>query len=187
MRPTPLHLALAALAFSAAVACSLQPLEPVPPDPDAGLPDGGAPDGGAADGGTSDGGCPSASQMPAVQAFFNRKCAGCHPSDFSPDLGNGRSRNALVNRFPVGVCGPPSSSANPSWRLVVPGDLENSMLWRYVQGCACGSACLSAMSPPCNSGARCGSKDPICTGKSDAPSAADRAAVQCWILQGAPP
>src|SRR5262245_33211171 len=128
----PAQLALVALALLAVVACSLQPLEPVP---DAGLPDGGD---------AADAGC----QMAAVQAFFNRKCARCHPSDSSPDLGSGRSRNALVNQFPLGVCGPPASGANPAWRLVVPGDLQNSVLWRYMQDCACGTACLNTMSPP---------------------------------------
>jgi len=153
-------------------ACSLHPLEPVP---DAG---------GGGDGGVS---CPADSQLPAVQAFFNRKCAGCHPGDHSPDLGSGRSRAALVDQYPTGLCGPPASNANPSWRLVAPGDLESSVLWRYVQDCACGGGCLHAMTPPCNSGVRCGSQDPICAGNSDAPGDADRAAVRCWILQGAPP
>lgn len=127
--------------------------------------------------------CPSTSLMPQVQAFFNSKCANCHPNNHSPNLQSGSSRAALINQNATGQCGPPASNGT-SWKLVVPGDLGNSVLARYVQPCPCGTSCLS---PPCGSGLRCGSGDPICTGRSQAPSAADQRNVQCWILQGAPP
>lgn len=121
--------------------------------------------------------------MPQVQSFFTAKCAGCHSGSVSPDLRSGVSRAAMVGQSATGLCGPPYSNGT-SWKLVVPGDLGNSVLMRYAIPCACGTSCLN---PPCSVGLRCGSGDPICAGKSKAPTAAEQATVQCWILQGAPP
>ena len=32
-----------------------------------------------------------------IQPFFNLKCASCHPSNYKPDLGVGKSYNALIS------------------------------------------------------------------------------------------
>jgi len=58
-----------------------------------------------------------------VQPIFDQKCWVCHPPNAGLDLGEGMAYDDLVNVTSTGFA--------PMLR-VVPGDLENSLLWHKV-------------------------------------------------------
>jgi hypothetical protein len=135
--------------------------------------------------------CPAVSYAASIQTIFDAKCAECHGGDSAPmNLRQATSYSALLQAPSGPKCGPGGAGANfgSAWRRVAPGDLVDSVLWWYVQDCcmpACGSACGPRCLPQCSqTEVRCGSNDPLCGGAR--PTEADRAAIMCWILEGAP-
>lgn len=135
--------------------------------------------------------CPQVSYATTIQPFFDAKCAECHGGDKAPmSLRQGTSYSALLQAPSGPKCGPGGAgqSFSSTWRRVAPGVLDDSVLWWYVQDCCmptCGNVCGPRCIAQCSqTEVRCGGNDPLCGGAR--PSDGERAAVQCWILEGAP-
>ena len=59
-----------------------------------------------------------------VQPIFDRSCISCHPSSGNLDLTSGNSYSQLVNVAASGYSG----------KRVIPGDAENSILYKKIDG-----------------------------------------------------
>jgi len=90
-----------------------------------------------------------------IQPIFDQSCVNCHPSSGNLDLRAGNSYNNLVNVPASGYSG----------ILVVPGDPDNSILYKKIDG----------------SGAY-GSNMPV----GGSLSASQINMIEQWILEGAP-
>ena len=141
--------------------------------------------GGVGDGASQSDGqsCGAVSYQANILPWFQLRCSGCHNWTASQLVTSAPSRQK---------CSPSGAGANfsSSWRLVAPGDLANSILWWYVQDCcapSCGAACGNeCLSPPCSSSIpKCGTDDPLCQSQHRTTDG-ERAAIECWILGGAP-
>jgi hypothetical protein len=161
-----------------AAACSISPLQRI--DGGGGTGGSGGSDGSPLADGAS---CGTVTWSFNIRPWFLLRCGGCHDWTASQLVTSAPSRQK---------CSPSGAGANfsSSWRLIAPRDLSNSVLWWYVQDCcapSCGAACGSAcLSPPCSSSVpKCGSADPLCQSQHRTTDG-ERAALECWILDGAP-